>query len=123
ITAFSISSTLINQTQQWLQERHYLMQEALRMSFEHISSVNMISNEWLVCAAALTQEKKEKSRLPHCCLGVIFQITVQKHDGVKCSFLWSDDTPYAIVLSKILFITQGRKQQLSMNELFVCESK
>lgn len=37
ITAFSISSTLINQTQQWLQGRHYLMLEALRCQRESIS--------------------------------------------------------------------------------------
>lgn len=37
ITAFTISSTLINQTQQWLQERHYLMREALRCQRESIS--------------------------------------------------------------------------------------
>lgn len=38
ITAVSISSTLINQGQQWLQERHYLMWEALRCQKESISA-------------------------------------------------------------------------------------
>ena len=37
ITAFSISSTFINQTQQWLHERHYLMWEASRCQRESIS--------------------------------------------------------------------------------------
>ena len=37
ITALSISSTLINQTQQRLQERHYLMRENLRCQRESIS--------------------------------------------------------------------------------------
>lgn len=55
--------------------------------------------------------------------GVIFQTIVQNHDGVECSFLWSDDIPCAIIVSKSLFVTQERKQQLSMNELFMCESK
>ncbi|RMC14800.1 hypothetical protein DUI87_06976 [Hirundo rustica rustica] len=122
ITAVSISSTLINQTQQWLQERHYLMREALRMYFEHISPVNMVSNAWLVYATGLSQRKKKKlvfsivasqGRLPSCC-GIAAEL--QKE-------LWSDDIPCAIIVSKSLFVSWGRKQQLSMNELFACESK
>lgn len=38
ITAVSVSSTLINQSQQWLQERHYLMWEALRCLKESINT-------------------------------------------------------------------------------------
>lgn len=38
-------------------------------------------------------------------------------------FLQSDDIPSAIIVSKSLFVSWGRKHQLSMNELFVCESK
>lgn len=39
-------------------------------------------------------------------------------------FFWQfDDVPCSIIVSKSPFVSWGRKQQLSMNELFACESK
>lgn len=65
------------------------------------------------------------SNFPNHCSKTVMELNVVFFGFVVWFFFFfqSDDIPCAIIVSKSLFVSWGRKQQLSMNELFACESR